>query len=76
MGACSGLSALQLSGTACTFLLVVLWLDVFWVKIALSPNDIEVMLRRQTWLNAFVAFGALCAAALLLLWVDSCSTWI
>ena len=58
-----------------TFLLAVLSLDVFWVRVRneLHHGDIAGALRKQSWLNAFVAFGAAGAAILLLLWVSSCT---
>jgi hypothetical protein len=31
------------------------------------------MLKRQSWLNAFIASGAFGAAILLLVWVHACS---
>ena len=56
------------------FLLAVLWLDVFWVRIpeALHYGDIACALKKQSWLNALVAFGA-AGAAMLLLWVSTCT---
>jgi hypothetical protein len=75
MSACTGISAIQLLAMAFTFLLAVLSLDVFWVRISkeLHHGDITGALRKQSWLNAFVAFGAAGAAILLLLWVSSCT---
>jgi hypothetical protein len=75
MNACTGISAIQLLAMAFTFLLAVLSLDVFWVRVPkeLHDGNIAGALRKQNWLNAFVAIGAAGAAALLLLWESSCS---
>jgi hypothetical protein len=75
MGTCTGISAIQLLAVAFTFLLAVLSLDVFWVRVAeqLHDGDVPGALRKQSWLNAFVAIGAAGAAILLLLWVGSCN---
>jgi hypothetical protein len=75
MNACTGISAIQLLAMAFTFLLAVLSLDVFWVRVPkeLHHGDIAGALRKQSWLNAFVAIGAAGAAVLLLVWVSSCS---
>jgi hypothetical protein len=75
MDACTGVSTIQLIATAFTFLLAVLWLDVFWVRTAneLHHGNIAGALRKRSWLNAFVAFGAAGAAILLLLWVSTCT---
>ena len=75
MGSCSGVSAIQLSSAAFLFLFAVLWLDVSWVKVKAEPHldDIGAMLKRQNWLNAFVATGAVAAAVLLLFWVSACA---
>lgn len=75
MGSCSGISAIQLSSAAFLFLFAVLWLDVYWVKVKAEPHldEIGVMLKRQSWLNAFIASGAFGAAILLLVWVHTCS---
>jgi len=74
MNACSGISTIQILLVAVTFLLAVLSLDVFWVRVPkeLHDGDIAGALRKQSWLNAFVAIGA-GAAVLLLVWVSSCS---
>jgi hypothetical protein len=69
MGTCTGISAIQLLAVAFTFLLAVVSLDVFWVRIPEQLHDGDV----QGWLNAFVATGAAGAAILLLLWVGSCT---
>ena len=47
-----------------SFLLAVLCLDVFWVKLPeeLHNGDIAPTLKRQSLLNMFVAFGASAAA--------------
>lgn len=75
MNACSGMSTIQILLVAVTFLLAVLSLDVFWVRVPkeLHNGDITGALRKQSWLNAFVAIGAAGAAVLLLVWVSSCS---
>ncbi|MGH6750498.1 MAG: hypothetical protein ACRECI_14435 [Methyloceanibacter sp.] len=75
MNACSGISAIQILLVAVTFLLAVVSLDVFWVRVPreLHDGDIAGALRKQNWLNAFVAIGAAGAAVLLLVWVSSCS---
>jgi hypothetical protein len=75
MSACTGISAIQILLMALTFLLAVLSLDVFWVRVPreLHHGDIAGALRKQSWLNAFVAVGAAGAAILLLLWVSSCT---
>jgi len=75
MGACTGISAIHILLMAMTFLLAVLSLDVFWVRVPkeLNDGDIAGALRKQSWLNTFVAIGAAGAAILLLVWVSSCS---
>ena len=75
MNACSGISTIQILLVAVTLLLAVLSLDVFWVRVPkeLHDGDIAGALRKQSWLNAFVAIGAAGAAVLLLVWVSSCS---
>ena len=63
MGICTGISALQLA-VGVSFLLAVLCLDMFWVKLPeeLHNGDIAPTLKRQSLLNMFVAFGASAAA--------------
>jgi hypothetical protein len=75
MNLCSGISAIHLIGMAFTFLIAILSLDAFWVRVPreLHEGDIAGALRKQHWLNLFVATGAAGAAVLLLLWVSSCS---
>jgi hypothetical protein len=74
MSACTGISAIQLLAMAFTFLLAVLSLDVFWVRVPRELHgNLNGALKKQSWLNAFVAFGAAGAAILLLLWVSSCT---
>jgi hypothetical protein len=75
MGTCTGISAIQLLAVAFTFLLAVVSLDVFWVRIPeqLHDGDVPGALRKQGWLNAFVAIGTAGVAILLLLWVGSCT---
>ena len=74
MGVCTGVSALQLAAISATFLLAVLCLDMFWVKVPeeLHNGDIVPTLKRQGWLNMFVAFGASAAAVMLMIWVSTC----
>jgi hypothetical protein len=74
MGVCTGVSALQLAAISATFLLAVLCLDMFWVKVPeeLHNGDIAPTLKRQGWLNMFVAFGASAAAVMLMIWVGAC----
>jgi hypothetical protein len=75
MGACTGISAIQLIAMAFTFLIAVVSLDVFWVKVPeqLHDGDIAGALRKRGWLNVFVAVGAAGAAGLLLFWVSACT---
>ena len=74
MGACTGISALQLAAVGLSFLLAVLCLDMFWVKLPeeLHNGDIAPTLKRQSLLNMFVASGASAAAAMLMVWVGAC----
>ena len=75
MEACTSVSAIQLLVMAFTFLLAVVSLDVFWVRIReeLHRGDITGALRKRNWLNAFVAAGAVGAVILLLFWVSACT---
>ncbi len=75
MDACTSISAIQLIAAAFTFLGVVVWLDVFWVRVpeGLHDGDIAGALRKRTWLNALVAAGAAGAVILLLFWVTACT---
>jgi hypothetical protein len=75
MNACTGISAIQLLAAAFSFLVAVVWLDMFWVRIPeeLHHGDIAGALRKRSWLNAFVAAGAAGAAILLLFWVSACT---
>jgi hypothetical protein len=75
MSTCTGISALQIFVMAFTFLLAVLSLDVFWVRLPKQSEDGDIAgtLRKQNWLNMFVATGAAGAAILLLVWVSSCN---
>ena len=70
MGVCTGISALQLAAIGASFLLAVLCLDMLWVKLPeeLHNGDIAPTLKRQSWLNMFVAFGASAAAVMLMIW--------
>ena len=54
MDACTSVSAIQLVVMAFTFLLAVVSLDVFWVRIPeeLHHGDITGALRKRNWLNA------------------------
>jgi len=74
MGACTGISALQLAAVGLSFLLAVLCLDMFWVKLPeeLHNGDIAPTLKRQSLLNMFVASGASAAAVMLMVWVGAC----
>ena len=49
MAVCTGISALQLAAVGFTFLLTVLWLEMFWVKIPheLHKRDLAPTLKRQ-----------------------------
>ena len=62
MGICTGISALQLGMVGASFLLAVLCLDMFWVKLPeeLHNGDIAPTLKRQSLLNMLVAFDARC----------------
>ena len=73
MDTCTGVSAIQLLAAAFGFLLVVLWLDMVWVRSSADHNDIAGALRRRSWLNVFVAAGAIGAAVLLRVWVSACT---
>ena len=75
MDACTSISALQLVALAFTFLLAVLSLDMFWVRMPqkLHGSDIAEALRKRNWLNAFVAVGAVGAVFLLLHWCTACT---
>jgi hypothetical protein len=75
MDACSSGSALQLVLAVFGFLGAVISLEVFWVRIPeqLLRGDLDAALRKRSWLNAFVAAGAVGAAALLLFWVGACT---
>ena len=54
------------------YLLAVLSLDMFWVQSSSYHNDIASALRKRSWLNAFVAFGAIGAVVMLCVWVQGC----
>jgi hypothetical protein len=75
MDACTSGSAIQLVGLAFTFLLAVIWLDMFWVRIPqeLHNGDFPGALKKRGWLNAFVGVGAAGAAVLLLIWINRCA---
>ena len=74
MRVCTGISALQLAAIGASFLLAVLGLDMFWVKLPeeLHNGDIAPTLKRQSLLNMFVALGASATAVLLMIWVSAC----
>jgi hypothetical protein len=76
MNACTGISAIQILAAAFAYLILVVWLETFWVRIpqALHGGDIAFALRKRGWLNLFVAAGALGAAVLLLFWVHGCTS--
>jgi hypothetical protein len=75
MDACNTISAFQLVALAFTFLLAVLSLDIFWVRVPqkLHGGDIAEALRKRNWLNMFVAAGAAGAVILLLHWTSACT---
>jgi hypothetical protein len=75
MDTCTSSSAIQLLGLVFTFLLAVISLDMFWVRIPeeLHHGDFSGALRKRRWLNVFVAVGAAGAAILLLFWINSCA---
>jgi hypothetical protein len=75
MDACTSVSAFQLVALVFTFLLAVVSLDTFWVRIPekLDRGDIDGALRKRNWLNIFVAAGAAGALILLLFWVSACT---
>ena len=75
MGACTGISTIQLLAAAFTFLAAVVSLDVFWVRATdqLHGGDIADALRKRSWLNVLVAAGAAGAVVLLFFWVSTCS---
>jgi hypothetical protein len=62
MGAqvCAGASALQLAATGLIFPFTVILLDMSWVKLPqeLQRGDLAPALKKQSWLNMFVALGA------------------
>jgi hypothetical protein len=64
MGVSTGISALQLGMVGASFLLAVLCLDMFCVKLPeeLHNGDIAPTLKRQSWLNMSAA------AAMLMIW--------
>jgi hypothetical protein len=49
MGACTGISAIQLFAMVFSFLLAVLFLDVFWVRVAeeLHHGDVAGAFRKH-----------------------------
>ena len=53
-------------------MLAVLSLDMFWVQSSSYHNDIASALRKRSWLNAFVAFGAIGTVVMLCVWVQGC----
>ena len=75
MDACTSGSAIQLLALAFTFLLAVIWLDIFWVRIPeeLHHGDFPGALKKRGWVNALVGLGAAGAVILLPFWVQSCA---
>ena len=75
MDTCTSVSAFQLLALVFTFLLAVVWLDMYWVRVPerLHHGDISGALRKRYWLNIFVAVGAVGAVILLLHWVSACT---
>jgi hypothetical protein len=71
---CPGVSALQLGTIGLSFLIAVLWLDMIRVKLPEERHggNLAPTLKKQSWLNMFVALGAAGAAVMLLIWVTSC----
>jgi len=45
---------------------------MFWVQSSSYHNDIASALRKRSWLNALVAFGAIGAVVMLCIWVQGC----
>ena len=72
MDTCTSISAIQLLAAALGFLLLVVSLDVFWVR-SVNQDDIAGALRKRGWLNAIVAVGGFGAAVLLWVWVNVCT---
>lgn len=68
------MSALQLVTTGLSFLLAVILLDMFWVKLPeeLHNGDLAPTLKKQRWLNMFVVLGVMGASVMLLIWVGDC----
>jgi hypothetical protein len=74
MNACNAASLTQLLLATGGFLLAVLWLDIYWVRTSPSLRDEDAgTVKRQSWLNAFIALGAMGAAFLLVTWTASCA---
>ena len=73
MDACTSLSAMQLVAVTLGFLLVVLSLDMFWVRSSVVQDDIAGALRKRGWLNGLVALGGAGAVVLLWVWVSTCT---
>lgn len=73
METCTSASVIQLLAVAFGFLLAVLWLDGFWLRSATSHDDFESAQRKWGWLNAFVGLGAIGAAVLLWVWINTCT---
>ena len=74
MGAqvCTRASTLQLAGLSFPFTGILL--DMSWVKLPqeLQRGDLAPTLKKQSWLNMFVALGAMGAAVMPRIWVSSC----
>jgi hypothetical protein len=47
---------------------------MFWVKLPEHGGDLAPPLKKQSWLNLFVALGAVAAAVMLLVWANSCAS--
>jgi hypothetical protein len=70
---CTSVSVIQLLAVAFGFLLAVLALDAFWLRSANPHDDFEEILRKRGCLNAFVGMGAVGAAVLLWVWINTCT---
>ncbi len=76
MDACTSGSAIQLVLAVFGFLVAVISLEVFWVRLPeqILRCDLDVAsLKERSWLSAFVAAGGGCAAVLLLFWAGACT---
>lgn len=73
METCTSVSVIQLPVVAFGFLLAVLALDAFWLRSANPHDDFGEILRKRGWLNVFVGMGAVDAAVLLWVWINTCT---